>query len=59
MLDIKVTFKYGLMGVLTYIIYLTLLICLIEIFFFKEIISSIISNIIAIIVNFILIKMGI
>ena len=56
MLDTKVTLKYGLSGVFTYFIYLILLIFLVEVLFFKEIISSIISNIIAIILNFVLLK---
>ena len=56
MLDTKVTLKYGLSGVFTYFIYLILLIFLVEVLFFKEIISSIVSNIVAIIVNFVLLK---
>ena len=52
----KITIKFGVVGIMTYLIYLGFLIILIEIFSVKEIISSIISNIIAIIVNFVLLK---
>ena len=52
----NITIKYGVVGTMSYLIYLALLIIFIEIFHFKEFYSSIITNAIAIILSFLILK---
>ena len=52
----EITIKYAVVGIMSYLIYLGLLIIFIEIFNFKEFYSSIITNAIAIILSFLTLK---